>query len=146
MQKLILLLLLLAPFGLFAQSHSEAKLAHQEAENLLVNRYPQAQKIDIEALTLQQKDDHKTCSSCQKKKQKTQESGFTISPSRSLELLKKDQERLSAIVKNMHNSQSQDTQLLAKYERAIFLNNEKIKLAKIHLSNQQQLKNKLSSK
>lgn len=123
MQKLILLLLI-APFGLFAQSNTEARITHQEAENQLMRRYPQAQKIDLEALNAQQKDAHKKCNTCGK--QKTATSGLETNQ-RTMEDLLFDQERLTAIIKNLKETKDTDVASLKKYQRALTLNLEQIK-------------------
>jgi formylmethanofuran dehydrogenase subunit E-like metal-binding protein len=123
MQKLILLLLI-APFGLFAQSNTEAKIAHQEAENQLMRRYPQAKKIDLEALNAQQKDAHKKCNTCGKKKTATSE---LKSNQRTMEDLLSDQQRLIVIIENLKEAENTDALLLKKYQRALTLNLEQIK-------------------
>ncbi|BDS10060.1 hypothetical protein [Aureispira anguillae] len=144
MQKLILLLLLFAPFGLLAQSNAEARLAHQQAENQLVGRYPLAKKMDIEALTIQQKDQHKTCNTCSKKQQKTQHSIAVSSHTQDLAHLKANQQKLTAVVKDLQEAQNSDAVLLAKYQKAIELNQRQIAVAERQLSNQQQLDAKKS--
>lgn len=123
MQKLILLLLL-APFGLLAQSKSEAKIAHQEAESQLMRRYPQAKKIDLEALSIQQKDAHKKCSTCGKNKAGTP--ARETSPKTMADLLY-DQQRLTVIIKNLEENGSTDLVLLKKYKRALSSTSEKVK-------------------
>ncbi|WP_052594368.1 hypothetical protein [Aureispira sp. CCB-QB1] len=132
MQKLILLLLI-APLGLFAQSETEATRAHQQAENQLMRRYPQAKKVNLKALTQQQKEAHKQCSTCGKNKIASSSSFET--QQRSMKELIANQERLVAIIKNLHESESTDVALIGKYQKALTLNLEKIKALEFHLEN-----------
>lgn len=122
MQKLILLLLI-APFGLFAQSDTEAKRAHQEAESQLMRRYPQAKKVNLEALSIQQKGAHKKCATCGKKK-----TGISTieANQKTMEELLSDQQRLTAIINNLDKNGSTDIALLKKYKNALTLNLEKV--------------------
>lgn len=146
MQKLILLLLLIAPMGLFAQSDVEAKLAHQRAENLLLGRYPQAKKIDVELLTIQQKDQHKHCKTCSKEKANLSPSSSATISSKDLTHLKNNQKKLAATILDLKEASNKDLVLLAKYERAVELNNQQIRLAEQQLNiqhkKQLELKNK----
>jgi hypothetical protein len=133
MQKLILLLLI-APFGLFAQSDTEAKRAHQEAESQLMRRYPQAKKIDLEAFSIQQKGAHKKCATCGKKK-----AGISTMEAnqKTMEELLSDQQRLTAIIKNLDQNGSTDVALLKKYKNALTLNLEKVATLELTLDNAQ---------
>lgn len=142
MQKLILLLLI-APLGLFAQSDTEAKRAHQEAESQLMRRYPQAKKVDFETLSIQQKEAHKKCATCGKKKG----SPSTIQAhQKTMEELLSDQRRLIAIIKNLHDNESTDVDLLKKYKRALSLNLEKVKTLELVLDNTQKKQAQIASK
>jgi hypothetical protein len=123
MHKLILLLLI-APFGLFAQSDTEAKRTHQEAENQLMRRYPQAVKIDLEALSIQQKEAHKKCATCGKTRAAT---STAEDHQRTMEELLADQQRLTAIIKNLQENEDTDVELIKKYEHALRLNLETVK-------------------
>jgi hypothetical protein len=129
MQKLILLLLI-APLGLFAQSNTEATSAHQEAESQLMRRYPQAQKVDFEALRTQQKEAHEKCTTCGKKK--VYASSFEANQ-KTMEELLSNQERLMTIIKNLRENESTDVALLKKYKRALTLNLEQLKTLELTL-------------
>jgi hypothetical protein len=133
MHKLILLLLI-APLGLFAQSDTEAKRTHQEAENQLMRRYPQAQKIDLEALSIQQKEAHKKCTTCGKKRAST---SSLEDHQRTMKELSSDQQRLTDIIKSLQESESTDVVLLKKYENALALNLEKAKALELTLNHAQ---------
>lgn len=133
MQKLILLLLI-APFGLFAQSDTEAKRAHQEAESQLMRRYPQAKKINLETLSLEQKGAHKKCATCGKKRAAA---SMLESHQKTMTELLSEQQRLTAIIKNLDENGSTDVVLLNKYKRALTLNLEKVKTLEVTLDNAQ---------
>lgn len=142
MQKLILLLLI-APFGLFAQSNTDATRAHQEAESQLMRRYPQANKVDLEALTIQQKNAHKKCATCGK----SQVNSATLEANqKTMKELLSDQERLVAIIKNLHESESTDVALLKKYKNALDLNVKKVKALESTLHNAQKKQEQIALK
>ncbi|CAA6823369.1 MAG: Unknown protein [uncultured Aureispira sp.] len=129
MQKLILLLFI-APLGLFAQSDTAVKRTHQEAESQFMQRYPQAEKIDLELLTAQQKDAHKQCNTCGKKKAPTSQ---LEAHQVTMEALLSDQQRLTAIIKNLEDNESTDLGLLKKYNKALSLNLEKVETLELAL-------------
>jgi len=142
MQKLILLLLI-APLGLVAQSNTEAKRTHQQVEDQLMRRYPQAKKIDIEALNIQQKEAHKKCATCGKN------NGYNTTHNaqkKTMQELLSDQQRLIAIIKNLHENESTDVELLKKYKKALSLNLEKIKTLESTLDNVQEKQKQIALK
>lgn len=142
MQKLILLLLL-APLGLFGQSNTKAKRAHQEAESQLMRRYPQAKKVDLEALSIQQKEAHQKCATCGKNKA----AASTLeTQQKTMEELLSDQQRLIAIIQNLHENESTDVALLKKYKRALMLNLEKVKNLEAALEYTQKQQAQIASK
>jgi len=142
MQKLILLLLI-APLGLFAQSDTDVKRTHQEAENQLLKQYAQAKKIDLELLNAQQKDAHKQCTTCGKKKAPTSK---LEAHQETMEELLSNQQRLAAIIENLHDNESTDVALLNKYNRALSLNLEKVKTLGLTLEQTQKKQAKIALK
>lgn len=140
MQKLILLLLFALPVGLLAQSDAEVKIRHEQATKRLMAYYPNAKKIDIDKLTAEQKDQHKLCNTCGSKKALTPFQATSITSPQTLEALKANQKRLQALLDECNSSPYPDATLVEKYQHAIDMGNEQIRVVEKKLAIQSKQK------
>lgn len=127
MQKLILSVFLILPFLSIGQTTSAADAAHQTAEQLLMQQYPNAQKVDLEKLQIEQKDLHKknSCASCDKSKLAKIENSTNTNVPTLAELRVKEQD-LEDIILQMQEAQTVDHLTLAKYAKVYQNIKEKI--------------------
>jgi hypothetical protein len=141
MQKLTILLILLFPLGLWAQSSSPIKTAHQQAEQKLMAQHPQAQKVDIAQLTEKQKDLHKTpaCKSCGAKNKTLKSTTTSKAVQRNLAQLKAEQEGITTRIKTLEAESNANLGLLEKYNTVLTRNKQQIKLAENRLKTQKKL-------
>lgn len=107
-----------------AQSKSANQVNHEQAVNKLMELYPNAQKVDIDQLKREQKDQHKTCNTCNKSRQHSSSTG---DQQLSLAELESNKARLENLISF---SDGNDQQLVAKYKQALAITDRKIRLAK----------------
>jgi len=141
MQKIIILLVLLFPLGLWAQSSSEVKTAHLQAEQKLMSQHSQAQKVDIAQLTEKQKDQHKTknCKTCGAKNKALKNATTPKAVQRNLAQLQADQEEIISRIKVLEAESNPNLGLLEKYNTVLTRNKQEIKLAESRLKTQTKL-------
>lgn len=135
MQPLLIFLLVAFPMMLMAQTVQQSQSTHQHAEALFMAKNPSAQKIDVEKLTAEQKDDHQTCNTCGSKKTSTSVSSQnSSSPSLTKELLEKEQERLMSLLQPLLENKN-DMALAKKYQTALVANQKQLAELETNVSN-----------
>jgi formate dehydrogenase assembly factor FdhD len=119
MQKLFLWFFVILPFVSIGQTTQEVSAEHQAAEKLLLQHYPNAQKVDLEKLQREQKDLHKTssCATCNKNKTKTAKN-ITRAVAPTITELRAEAEVLKHKIELLGEAQTVDQPTLVKYMRA----------------------------
>ncbi len=127
--RTILILFCMFPVFCIGQSpsNSVAQTQHQQALQQLQQHAPQAQIIDLDALAIQQAQEHHACSSCAQKAKVNATASAYQEVSKSDLLVKQTQ--LLNTIKTLQQASPVDKPLLQKYHQALKLNLAALKKA-----------------
>ena len=128
--RTILFLLCMFPVFCIGQSSSSttAQIQHQKALQQLQQYTPQAQIVDLDALAVQQAQEHAACGSCVQKS-KTNTASTTAYQQVSKQDLLAKQTQLLNVIKTLEQAAPVNQPLLQKYHQALKLNLAKLKKA-----------------
>lgn len=120
-----LLLLVLLPGSLLAQTVSPTNTHHAEALQQMQQYYPQATLVDVAQLQADQVNDHKRCSSCAKQQRPSTTTSNTSLAS--YEQLLAERERLTQLLQHLQDAGSTDRALIQKYNTALNRNHAQLR-------------------
>lgn len=138
MQQLLLFFMVALPMMLFAQTSTSVSAAHQQVEANFMAKNPQIQKVDLEKITAEQKNDKANCSSCGSQSTSTPK---VLTAAEQLELLQTTQESIKMMMTPLIESKS-DNETLLKYKKALIQNIQQIETLETELDNLNKIKKK----
>lgn len=107
-----------------AQTNETIKNQHKAANERIQQLYPDAKKVDLDALNKIQKKENKKCSSCPY--QKTSTATAPVQQKRSEATLQADKNRLEQLLLQAKNQQQPSEALIQKYEKALEINRQQL--------------------